>query len=320
MLLAALAFAALLDSGPPSQPQFLPSRIASSNGWELSIRPFDPNGLHGAEYVLRAPAEKPGVSWGADSTPRTIAWQGSRIWTLRDAVVSERGWTYGTAIVNHSPAPRRDPGTRYILALDTEGKARLEERFPDTRSAPSIGPPLPFEAANTVVVRAAFRGPHPSHHELWFYAIDGQKRATCEPFPLVTDENGYPTAYTDTTGVVAVRGQPLVLVHGFQNFSDRPYEWSGARDRWVVFDLDGKAVWSLDDAKDPAISDLGRSVDACRARKNSVSSTTPNEFEVVALRTQERVLYLVARDEAKQRWVVTEKSREPLQSAASAKK
>lgn len=311
MFITALLLATALDSPPPSGPAFLPSKVSSSNGWELSIRPFNTDGLHGAEYVLRAPAEKSGVEWGG-AEPRKIAWQGSRIWTLRYPIVSDRGWTYGSAIVNPSAASLRDSGTTYILALDAEGTVRIEDHFPDSRSGPWVGPLVPIEDFNTLVARVGHGQPHPTQQDLWFYDFEGKKRASCETFGLVRDDTGYPTAYTITTDVIAVRGEPLVLLHGVQHFSDVAYEWSGACDRWALVDLNGVRVWSLDDAKDPRLSDRKMKGKTLERRRNNVTSSKTGEFETIALRTNERVVYAVSLDPTTNQWSVMEKSRVPM--------
>jgi hypothetical protein len=270
-----------------------PSRtVASQSGaWSLYFEPHMTNGLRGADYRMTTKTSD-------GSNP--IAWKGRREFTLRDPIVTDRGWAYGWAIV-HGPGEdaRAKGGTVRIVALDAGGKTIVEDRIEEVPPGfgcmgPAGGPwvlgLVPLEADNALMAFVNMTERTHFEEDVWVYDLDSGKRsATFTPFPSVRTG---PSAdqITRLFDVVAIRETPLVLVHGMRKKYPSGNDGKlGFCERWALFDTGGVRVWQFDDVDDPRVEAYSQADEIKRSLKPRLRSDTTETFSFWMHRTETAV-------------------------------
>lgn len=307
MLPLVLAFLAVTGAPMRSEGQTVfPARTVTSpaRGYSLYFEPHVTNGLRGADYRM--------TETGASST--SIAWKGRREFTLRDPIVTDRGWTYGWAIV-HGPGENEHApgGVVHLVAIDAQGRTAVDERIDEVpRGTGCMGPAggpwilhvVPNEAADALVVILNMTERNGFDEEVWVLDLSTGKRiAAFTPFPSVHDDR-CTSEITRLADVTCVRDTPLVLVHATRIRLTCPDGGTfGFSERWAVYDTHGKRVWALDDVEDPRVSEYQKALEIRRQLKPEVTSDRPGVIAFRMQRTKERVT-LQARRTDDGAWIV----------------
>lgn len=303
------------------------SYISPLGGYSLHMDPAHRWGQYSAVYRLLSKGK--------------LLWEGERPYTLREIVVTDRGFTVGFAYSlleeqSHGPPDQDDrsyhnPDYFCVVIIDRHGKELLKDAMircvpPMFDSAYPGVEPHPFatqlivDAENDRIVVQVVEWAHgcedpwrilPAKFIWRVYSLStGRPLARFNQDDLVGwQHNPKPSDQKCVVETTPVRGMPLLLIHAIFK-TRKPPSWGA---RFVLIDYTGERVWSLEVPDDyTALGDCGGgySFSECHFRRNPAILRTqaPGRFDLRFFAENKRATFTVKRDKDG-KWKVSEISR-----------
>lgn len=225
---------------PIDDPLLNPKTYTSPSGaYALTVTPDNPNGSGGASYTM--------------TVNGTVAWKGTRDFTLWNADVTDTGIVGGVAYSQGEGATMTldGPGTISAVILAPDGTVRAMHTSPRHHNRYMMCPTIVEPTVEQVIVDAdmdrLILWMLPEHNERehwlwWCYRLsDGASLGE-----IVPDQPRSPAQYSNTFLVDAIRvgNAPLVATHWVVEEYDRAGNTDNTR--FALLDARGKEVWRLD--------------------------------------------------------------------------
>lgn len=317
LVLALIVVAAIAALSPPlthaagmpiDDPLLNPKTYKSPSGaYALTVTPDNPNGSGGASYIL--------------TVNGTIAWKGTRDFTLWNAGVTDTGIVGGVAYSEGEGATMTfdGPGTISAVILAPDGTVRAIHTSTRQNNPYMLCPTIVEPKAEHVIVDAdmdrLILWMLPEHngreHWLWWcYRLsDGASLGH-----IVPEQPRSAAEYSNTFLLDAIRvgNAPLVATHWVVEEYDRAGNTDNTR--FALLDARGKEVWHLD--IDDEYARPRASTDSWSHWYDLINPgirqlvLTSGGFEVRSYKLEQRIGYAVACD-ARDQWIVSEASRVP---------